>query len=54
MTETKTDETAACEELKKSANRADMTSSPALNDDAETDSGGAGKQHLPVGNRFKD
>ena len=54
MTKLKTDDAEACEELKTSANEAEITSSPALNDDAETDSGGAGKQHLPVGNRFKD
>ena len=44
----------AREELIKSANEADLTSSPALNDDADTDSDGAGEQDLPVGNRFKD
>ena len=45
---------AAREALQESANEADLTSSPALNDDANTDSGGAGEQDLPVGNRFKD
>ena len=44
----------AFEELKQSANAAEMTSSPALNDDADTDSGGAGDQTLPEGNRFKN
>ncbi|MFB9372374.1 hypothetical protein ACFFUB_00220 [Algimonas porphyrae] len=38
--------------MRDEANAADMTSSPALNDDSETDSGGAGEQDLPEGNRF--
>lgn len=42
----------ACEEMRQAANSADLTSSPALNDDAETDSDGAGDQTLPDGNRF--
>ena len=42
----------AFEDLRKSANSADLTSSPALNDDANTDSDGAGEQNLPAGNRF--
>lgn len=42
------------ERAKAEANTAEMTSSPALNDDALTDSGGAGEQNLPKGNRFKD
>lgn len=38
--------------VRKEANEAEMTSSPALNDDAETDSGGVGEQDMPVGNRL--
>ncbi|MGB6231811.1 MAG: hypothetical protein WBF53_16980 [Litorimonas sp.] len=41
------------EKVKIEANEAELTSSPALNDDAGTDSGGAGDQTLPEGNRFK-
>lgn len=43
----------AFEDLRDAANTSDLTSSPALNDDANTDSDGAGKQDLPKGNRFK-
>jgi len=43
---------AETKKMRDEANKADMTSSPALNDDAETDSGQAGKQSLPDGNRF--
>ena len=44
----------AREELKAAANEAEMTSSPALNDDAETKGDGAGEQSLPEGNRFEN
>ncbi len=50
MTESKTP---AREDMKSSANEAELTSSPALNDDANTNSDGAGEQKLPDGNRFK-
>ncbi|MGB6230122.1 MAG: hypothetical protein WBF53_08350 [Litorimonas sp.] len=40
------------EKMREEANSAEMTSSPALKDDATTDSGGAGEQTLPEGNRF--
>ncbi|MGB6318302.1 MAG: hypothetical protein WBG08_06665 [Litorimonas sp.] len=43
----------AFEKARDEANEAELTSSPALNDDAQTDSGGAGKQTLPEGNRFE-
>lgn len=43
---------AEAQKIRDEANEADMTSSPALNDDAETDSGQAGKQSLSDGNRF--
>lgn len=49
---TKTDK--ARDALKDSANAADLTSSPALNDDAQTDGDGAGDQSLPEGNRFEN
>ncbi|GLQ24494.1 hypothetical protein GCM10007853_23680 [Algimonas ampicilliniresistens] len=51
MTETDKQKSAA-KKVRDEANEADMTSSPALNDDAETDGGQAGKQSLPDGNRF--
>ncbi|MEM7727650.1 MAG: hypothetical protein AAF311_00070 [Pseudomonadota bacterium] len=38
--------------MRDEANEAELTSSPALNDDAETRSDGAGDQSLPEGNRF--
>ena len=44
----------AFKELRDSANKADLASSPALNDDADTDSGGIKTQTLPDGNRFKN
>ena len=48
----KASEEEAFEKMKRSANQAELTSSPALNDDSETDSDGAGEQSLPEGNRF--
>ncbi len=41
------------EKMRAEANQAEMSSSPALNDDANTDSDGAGEQTLPEGNRFE-
>ncbi|WP_298914405.1 hypothetical protein [uncultured Algimonas sp.] len=51
---TKKKQDAEFEKMRDRANEADLTSSPALNDDAGTDSGGAGDQTLPKGNRFEE
>lgn len=49
---TDTERKAAAKAMREAANASDLTSSPALNDDAQTDSDGAGDQDLPEGNRF--
>lgn len=44
---------ADAKKLRDEANQAGMTSSPALNDDAQTDSGASEDQHMPDGNRLE-